>query len=116
MYVSYADKIGTKIGNKHLCFLHECWVFESCKAVLWLQEQRAHQLEEKLRLLQQSKDELQSHSSSQAAIISDMQTKNASLNLENETFKHKIEHLNQVRYSKLFKLISNNEKNKATHN
>lgn len=64
--------------------------------IINLQEQRLHQLEEKLRVSNSARDELQSHSNQQAFTISDLQTKNANLQLEAETLKHKIEDLNTV--------------------
>ncbi|KAI0212767.1 Leucine-rich repeat-containing protein 45 [Lamellibrachia satsuma] len=59
------------------------------------EEHRLHQLEEKARMLQASKDELESHYSQQANLINDLQSKNANLMLENETLKRQISELNQ---------------------
>ena len=64
--------------------------------VLLLQEHRVHQLEEKMRMLQASKDELQAHATIQSGCVSDLQSKNANLTLENEGLRRKIEDLNQV--------------------
>ena len=61
------------------------------------QEQRLHQLEEKARMLQASKDELESHYSQQSSLINDLQSKNANYTLETETLKRQISELNQVR-------------------
>ena len=47
-------------------------------------------------MLQTSRDELQSHSNQQSGTISELQTKNSNLTLENETLRRKIEDLNHV--------------------
>ncbi|XP_013399235.1 leucine-rich repeat-containing protein 45 isoform X1 [Lingula anatina] len=55
------------------------------------EEQRQKQLEDRMRILQQSKDELQSHSNHQQALISELQGKNSSMVLELETHKRRID-------------------------
>lgn len=57
------------------------------------EDQRCRQLEEKIRLLQQGKDDLQNHATQLSTSITDLQTKNANLVLENESNKHKMEDL-----------------------
>ena len=61
-----------------------------------IQEERVHALEEKVRMLQSSKDEMTSHATSQSHTISELQTKNANLNIENEALKRKADSLQQV--------------------
>lgn len=48
-------------------------------------------------MLQASKDDLQNHASHQGSVVSELQSKNANLNLENETLRRKIDDLNQVK-------------------
>ncbi|KAK2160778.1 hypothetical protein LSH36_127g12010 [Paralvinella palmiformis] len=60
------------------------------------EEQRCRQLEEKIRMLISSKEELSSHCSQQVSSITELQARNANLILENETLRHRIETLNQV--------------------
>jgi FtsZ-binding cell division protein ZapB len=60
------------------------------------QEQRCKQYEEKIRLLQQSKDETQSHANMLSGTVQDLQSKNSSLILENEALKRKIDSLQNV--------------------
>ncbi|XP_064621256.1 leucine-rich repeat-containing protein 45-like [Lineus longissimus] len=55
------------------------------------EEQRCKQYEEKIRLLQQSKDETQSHANMLSGTVQDLQSKNSGLVLENEALKRKIE-------------------------
>lgn len=57
------------------------------------EELRQKQLDERIRVLTQSKDELQSHSNHQASIISDLQGKCSSSTLEIETQRRKIEEM-----------------------
>lgn len=54
------------------------------------------QLEEKLRVLHISKDELQSHHNQQQTLISELTSKNSSLTLEVESYKRRIEELSEV--------------------
>ena len=55
-----------------------------------------HALEEKVRMLQTNRDEMTSHATSQSHTVSELQTKNANLNIENEALKRKVEDLQQV--------------------
>ena len=55
-----------------------------------------HALEEKVRMLQTNRDEMTSHATSQSHTVSELQTKNANLNIENEALKRKVENLQQV--------------------
>lgn len=59
------------------------------------EEARMKQLEEKLRVLQISKDELQSHHNQQQTLISEFTSKNSSLTLEVESYKRRIEELSE---------------------
>uniref|UniRef100_A0A0B6ZX13 Leucine-rich repeat-containing protein 45 n=2 Tax=Arion vulgaris TaxID=1028688 RepID=A0A0B6ZX13_9EUPU len=59
------------------------------------EEQRHVQLEEKIRVLQISKDELQSHCNQQMATISQLQHKNSNLQLEIEALHRQKDELNQ---------------------
>lgn len=53
-------------------------------------------LEEKIRVLQASRDELHLQSTSQSMKIGDLQSKNSQISIENEAFKHRISDLQQV--------------------
>lgn len=55
-------------------------------------------LEEKLRVLQISKDELQSHYNQQQTAVSELTSKNSSLMLEVETYKRRIDELSEVSF------------------
>jgi len=55
-------------------------------------------LEEKLRVQQISKDDLQSHHNQQQTMISELTSKNSSLTLEVESYKRRIEELSGVRF------------------
>ncbi|XP_046380358.2 leucine-rich repeat-containing protein 45-like [Haliotis rufescens] len=59
------------------------------------EEQRQKQLEEKIRVLQTSKDELKSHCNQQASLVSELQCKNSNLTLELETLKRRLEEMGQ---------------------
>ncbi|XP_076444384.1 leucine-rich repeat-containing protein 45-like [Babylonia areolata] len=59
------------------------------------EDQRHRQLEERVRVLQTSKDELQSHSNQQASLVSELQSRNSSLTLEVENFKRRMEEMGQ---------------------
>ncbi|KAH9505278.1 hypothetical protein Btru_059130 [Bulinus truncatus] len=59
------------------------------------EEQRHVQLEEKIRYLQTSKDELQSLTNQQVATISQLQHKNSNLQLEVENLRRQMDELNQ---------------------
>ena len=54
------------------------------------------QMEEKLRVANISKDELQSHHNQQQTLISELTSKNSSLTLEVESYKRRIEELSEV--------------------
>lgn len=56
-------------------------------------------LEEKLRVMQISKDELQSHHNQQQTAISELTSKNSSLMLEVETYKRRIDELSEVGFT-----------------
>ena len=60
---------------------------------------RLRQLEEKNRILQASKDELQTHSIQQNNTIADLQSKMSQLVLENEAHKRSLDTLRQVNKS-----------------
>lgn len=60
------------------------------------QEQRHRQLEEKVRVLQTTKDELQSHCNQQAALVSELQSRNSGLTLEVENLKRRLEEMGHV--------------------
>ncbi|XP_030061041.1 leucine-rich repeat-containing protein 45 isoform X2 [Microcaecilia unicolor] len=59
------------------------------------EQQRSSHLEEKLRLMTQSRDEVQSHILQQKQAAGELQTKNHQLNLEIERLKRRIEGLHQ---------------------
>ena len=49
-----------------------------------------------MRVLQISKDELQSHCNQQASLVSELQSKNSGLTLEVENLKRRLEEMGQV--------------------
>ena len=53
-------------------------------------------MEDKVRVLTATKDELQNHSTTQTNSLTDLQSRNANLVLENETLKRRIEDLSTV--------------------
>lgn len=53
-------------------------------------------LEEKIRVLQAGRDELQSQSLQQTMTISDLQSRNSQIAIENESLKRRIVDLQQV--------------------
>lgn len=55
------------------------------------------QLEDKVRLLQTTKDDLQLQCNQQTGMISDLQSKNSNLSLELESMRRRLEDLNVVR-------------------
>ncbi|KAK7501490.1 hypothetical protein BaRGS_00007294 [Batillaria attramentaria] len=59
------------------------------------EEQRHRQLEERVRVLQTSKDELQSHCNQQASLVSELQSKNSGLTLEVDNLKRRLEEMGQ---------------------
>ncbi|XP_041363467.1 leucine-rich repeat-containing protein 45-like [Gigantopelta aegis] len=59
------------------------------------EEQRQKQLEEKVRVLQITKDDLQSHCNQQASLVSELQCKNSNLTLEGDTLKRRLEEMGQ---------------------
>ncbi|XP_078691816.1 leucine-rich repeat-containing protein 45-like [Branchiostoma floridae x Branchiostoma belcheri] len=59
------------------------------------QQQRVTQLEERLRMEQLSKEELQNHSDHQSAQVTELQTKHTGAVMEIEGLKRKIEEINQ---------------------
>ncbi|CAL1532646.1 unnamed protein product [Lymnaea stagnalis] len=59
------------------------------------EEQRHIQLEEKIRVLQTSKDELKSHCSQQTATLSQLQHRNSNLQIEVENLRRQMEEVNQ---------------------
>lgn len=59
------------------------------------EEQKRLALEEKIRVLQASRDELHLQSTSQSMKIGDLQSKNSQISIENEAFKHRISDLQQ---------------------
>ena len=60
------------------------------------QQQRSKHLEDKIRLLQNGKDDLQQHSSQQTQLIGELQAKHSNATLEVESLKRKLEELNRV--------------------
>ena len=60
------------------------------------QQQRSKHLEDKIRLLQNAKDDLQQHSSQQTQLIGELQAKHSNDSLEIDSLKRKLSELNQV--------------------
>ena len=61
-----------------------------------VQEARVKALEEKVRVMTVSRDELQAHHNHTTSSISELQSKNSALTLEVETYKRRIEELTEV--------------------
>jgi hypothetical protein len=60
------------------------------------QDSRYNQLEEKLRVTQLLKDEVQSRCNQQTSTVNDLQSRNSTFTLETETMKKRIEEMQQV--------------------
>ena len=72
---------------------------------LLLQHQRMKHLEDKIRLLNNAKDDLQQHHSQQMQTIAELQSKNSNYTLEVESLKRTLEELNQVKLKQNYNLI-----------
>ncbi|XP_050392919.1 leucine-rich repeat-containing protein 45 [Patella vulgata] len=84
-----------KATNMNDKMMNEEQLISSKQRIKAEEEQRHMQLEEKIRVLQISKDELQTHCTQQAALVSELQRKNSNLQLEHETYKRQLEELGQ---------------------
>jgi len=62
-----------------------------------MQEQRRTAVEDKLRVLQTSRDELQTYASQQSGLVSELQSRNSQLTIDNESLRRRITDLQQVR-------------------
>jgi len=60
------------------------------------QEQRRTALEEKLRVMQATRDELQTYSTQQSGLVSELQSRNSQLTIDNESLRRRIADLQQV--------------------
>lgn len=65
----------------------------------FLKEQRRSALEEKIRVLQTSRDELQAHSTQQSNLVNELQSRNAQLSIDNESLRRRLADLQQVKAS-----------------
>jgi len=61
-----------------------------------MQEQRRTAIEEKLRVMQSSRDELQTYASQQSGLVGDLQSRNSQLTIDNESLRRRIADLQQV--------------------
>ncbi|KAL8619252.1 hypothetical protein ACOMHN_050033 [Nucella lapillus] len=59
------------------------------------EDQRHRSLEERVRVLQTSKDEMQSHCNQQASLVSELHSKNSGLTLEVENYRRRLEEMGQ---------------------
>jgi len=61
-----------------------------------LQEQRRSSLEEKLRVMQASRDELQTYATQQSGLVGDLQGRNSQLTIDNDALRRRLADLQQV--------------------
>ena len=61
-----------------------------------MQEQRRTALEEKLRVMQTTRDELQAHATQQSGLVSELQSRNSQLTIDNESLRRRLSDLQQV--------------------
>ena len=61
-----------------------------------MQEQRRTAVEEKLRVLHSSHDELQTFATQQSGLVSELQSRNSQLTIDNESLRRRITDLQQV--------------------
>jgi len=62
-----------------------------------VQEQRRTALEEKLRVMQTTRDELQTYATQQAGLVGELQSRNSQLTIDSESLRRRIADLQQVR-------------------
>ena len=63
----------------------------------WLtQEQRRAAVEERLRVAQTSRDELQTFATQQSALVTELQSRNSQLTIDNESLRRRVTDLQQV--------------------
>ena len=62
----------------------------------FIQEQRRTAIEEKLRVVQASRDELQTYATQQSGLVSELQSRNSQLSIDNESLRRRITDLQQV--------------------
>ena len=101
MHVLFGMSFTNPVINKLICFKSEKLVALLFTSHLYCncspeQEQRQKQLEEKVRVLQITKDDLHSHCNQQASLVSELQCKNSNLTLEVDTLKRRLEEMGQV--------------------
>ena len=61
-----------------------------------MQEQRRTAIEEKLRVTQASRDELQTYATQQSGLVSELQSRNSQLSIDNESLRRRVTDLQQV--------------------
>ena len=79
--------------------LEQMWNFEPWAALdclFVIKDQRRSGLEEKIRVLQSSRDELQSYSAQQSNIVGELQSRNSQLAIDNEALRRRLADLQQV--------------------
>lgn len=62
-----------------------------------MQEQRRAATEEKLRVIQTSRDELQTYANQQSGLVSELQSRSSQLTIDNESLRRRITDLQHVR-------------------
>ncbi|XP_072029970.1 leucine-rich repeat-containing protein 45-like [Amphiura filiformis] len=90
-------------------------ILETKKRVKEEEQQRSKHLEDKIRLLQNSKDDLQQHSSQQTQLVSELQAKHSNATLEIESLKRKLEELNREVAGKNNELLAEVNKVEIQH-
>jgi len=77
--------------------LLSCRILQQLATMCCAQEQRRSALEEKLRVIQSSRDELQTYASQQAGLVGELQSRNSQLTIDGESLRRRVADLQQVR-------------------
>lgn len=85
----------------HFLFLFNAAVVICCHLASFEQQEHVSSLEEKLRLVRSSLQEVQLHCSQQKQTISELQAKNSQQSIEMDGLRRRIEELQQVRTHRL---------------
>jgi len=74
-----------------------CYYWLACaRERMRMQEQRRTAVEEKLRVLQASRDELQTYAKQQSGLVGELQSRNSQLTIDNESLRRRLADLQQV--------------------
>lgn len=74
-------------------------IFKASALLMWwmvVQEQRWTSIEEKLKVAQALRDELQTYATQQSSLVTELQSRNSQLTIDNESLRRRITDLQQV--------------------